>query len=324
MKYRPAAEEMSVGEDSFLDTTANLVGILIIIVVIVGAKAKVSTEKQFVEKAKAERSQNLDEPKRDVALAEQSLLEQAVAIREYELEAEYRRLERQAVLEKVVLARDAVEEKLASLDSKQREAIEKDTENEKLESEISKLMNLGGSDQVSPRPKVILEHLPTPMARTVFQKELHVMLKAGQVIVVPWDRLIEVLKQQIPLAAQRQASRNKLEDKIGPVGGFVMMYRMAAVPGGFELDRFELEPTSSVPSESVEETLRSTSRLSSEMAARNPRETVVTVWVYPDSFDDFRKLKAWLFTQGFLSAARPLPDGIRVGGSPQGSRSTAQ
>jgi hypothetical protein len=223
-----------------------------------------------------------------------------------------------------VLARDEIKEKLDKLDDEQREAIEKEGEIDKLQSELEKLQDLGGASQESPRPKIVLEHLPTPMARTVFQKELHVMLKEGRVIVIPWDRLIEVLKQQIPLAAQRQASRNRLEDKIGPVGGFVMMYRMAAVPGGFELDRFELEPTQSVPVESIEETMQSTSRLSIEMATRNPRETVVTVWVYPDSFDDFRKLKAWLFSQGFLCAARPLPDGVRVGGSPQGSRSTAQ
>jgi hypothetical protein len=324
MKHRSNGEDLSVGEDSFLDTIANLVGILIIIVVIVGAKAKVSTDKHFREQANAERQQGLEEPIKEVSVVEQTLLEQVVAIREYELEAEYRRLERQALLEKVVLARDEIKEKLDKLDDEQREAIEKEGEIDKLQSELEKLQDLGGASQESPRPKIVLEHLPTPMARTVFQKELHVMLKEGRVIVIPWDRLIEVLKQQIPLAAQRQASRNRLEDKIGPVGGFVMMYRMAAVPGGFELDRFELEPTQSVPVESIEETMQSTSRLSIEMATRNPRETVVTVWVYPDSFDDFRKLKAWLFSQGFLCAARPLPDGVRVGGSPQGSRSTAQ
>jgi hypothetical protein len=324
MKHRSNGEDLSVGEDSFLDTTANLVGILIIIVVIVGAKAKVSTERHFRQQAEAERKQGLEEPLKQVALLEQTLLEQAVTISEYELEAEYRRLERQALLEKVVLARAEVKEKLDKLDGQQRQAIEKEGEIDKLQSELDKLQALGGANQESPRPKIVLEHLPTPMARTVFQKELHVVLKAGSVIVVPWDRLIEVLKQQIPLAAQRQASRNKLEDKIGPVGGFVMMYRMAAVPGGFELDRFELEPTQSVPVDSIKDTMQSTSRLSIEMASRNPRETVVTVWVYPDSFDHFRKLKAWLFSQGFLCAARPLPDGVRVGGSPQGSRSTAQ
>ena len=162
------------------------------------------------------------------------------------------------------------------------------------------------------------------MARTVFHKEVHIMLKEGRIIVIPWDRLVGTLKQQAPLAAQRQASRGKLEDTLGPLAGFLMKYKMVAIPGGFELDRFELEPTSSVVSEPIEEALADTSRLGYELASRNPRETVVTVWVYPDSFDHYRSLKARLFSEGFLCAARPLPDGVRIGASPHGSRSAAQ
>ena len=115
-----------------------------------------------------------------------------------------------------------------------------------------------------------------------------------------------------------------LEDRLGPIGGFLMRYRMASIPGGFELERFELEPTESVPAEPLAEALQGSSRLAMELASRNPRETVVTVWVYPDSFDYFRTLKARLFAEGFLCAARPLPEGVRVGASPRGSRSSAQ
>ncbi len=43
------------------------------------------------------------------------------------------------------------------------------------------------------------------------------------------------------------------------------------------------------------------------MSSRVPAETVVTVWVYPDSFGEFRKLKSALYREGFLAAARPLP-----------------
>jgi hypothetical protein len=321
---RRNGEDMTIGEDSFLDTIANLVGILIIIVVIVGSKAKADAVNYGRELSQQDRSHELEEPLKAVAAVEQSLVDQVVKIREYEMEAEYRRLERQALLEQVVLAREAVEEKLKGLDQDQREIVERESEISKLQSDLDKLLQQSGAAEESPRPKIVLEHLPTPMARTVFQKELHVMLNEGKVTIIPWDRLIELLKQQIPLAAQRQASRQKLQDKLGPIGGFIMMYRMAAIPGGFELDRFELEPTATAPAETIAEAVEPTSRLSVELAARNPRETVVTVWVYPNSFDDFRKLKSKLFSDGFLCAARPLPEGMRVGGSPQGSRSAAQ
>jgi hypothetical protein len=153
---------------------------------------------------------------------------------------------------------------------------------------------------------------------------MHVQLKAGRLTVIPWDRLVGALKEQVPLAARRNASRTMLEDSLGPVGGFLMRYRMAAIPGGFELDRFEIESVDEQHGESFDEALAPGGRLRLELASRDPSETVVTVWVYPDSFEVFRQLKARLFEEGFLSAARPLPEGVRIGASPRGSRSSAQ
>lgn len=48
------------------------------------------------------------------------------------------------------------------------------------------------------------------------------------------------------------------------------------------------------------------------MSSRVPAETVVTAWVYPDSFGEFRKLKTALYREGFLAAARPLPPEILI------------
>jgi hypothetical protein len=317
-------DDSTVGEDSFLDTTANLVGILIILVVVVGVKTKVDAEAHGKAMVLSDRSQELEEPLRQAVALEDSYFQQLMEIEEYELETEYRRLERNAILEQVALTRDAAQQKLDQLDQDQQSRVEKNQRLEHLQSELDKVAQQMGSQEEQNRPEIILEHLPTPMARTVFQKELHVMLMNRRLSVIPWDRLVEILKEQIPLAAQRQASRGALEDTLGPVQGFLMKYRMAAIPGGFELDRFELQPTESVMSESMDQVLNGTSRLTLELVKRNPRETVVTVWVYPDSFDDFRDIKAYLFSEGFLCAARPLPEGVRIGASPRGSRSSAQ
>lgn len=317
-------DEASVGEDSFLDTIANLVGILIILVVIVGAKTKVDAEAFGRGLSKTERFQELEEPLSEAMAIQQALVSQLNSLEEYELENQYRSLERRALLEKVQLAREASKEVMNQLDEKQKTNVEKDHHISQLKSDLEKAIQQLGAKEDSARPEIILEHLPTPMARTVFHKELHIMLRQRQIIVIPWERLVETLKQQVPLTAQRQASRGKLEDSLGPLGGFLMKYKMVAVPGGFELDRFELEPTSSVIAEPLETALQESSRFAMELASRNPRETVVTVWVYPDSFDDYRTLKARLYSEGFLCAARPLPEGVRIGASPHGSRSAAQ
>ncbi len=318
-------EHISVGEDSFLDTTANLVGIMIILVVLVGSRTTTDAHEHGKElAAQVEAEHLLAEPVQRAQNLQHALVEQAIQIQEHTLESVYRRAERDRLLEQVTLARQAIEAELGATDDTQRHSIEKEQKLEQLESQLKKTNTMLGAAEQHKRPKIVLEHLPTPMAKTVFGRELHIRLQHGQVTVVPWDQLIEMLKSQLPLAAQRNASRGGIEETLGPVGGFMMRYKMAAVRGGFELDRFEIETTPDNNGESLDSALSSSGRLRLDLASRTPAETVVTVWVYPDSFDEFRLLKAALFDEGFLCAARPLPEGMRIGASPNGSRSSAQ
>ena len=53
-------------------------------------------------------------------------------------------------------------------------------------------------------------------------------------------------------------------------------------------------------------------------------DTTVTVWTYPDSYAAYRRLKETLQGMGFQCAARPMPEGELIGGSPHGSRSAAE
>ena len=76
--------------------------------------------------------------------------------------------------------------------------------------------------------------------------------------------------------------------------------------------------------EPLAEALQPGSEFRSRLASHKPQQTTVTIWVYPDSFDQFRALKAELFKLGYLTAGRPLPDGHPIGGSPDGSRSSAE
>ncbi|MEO8271248.1 MAG: hypothetical protein ABI557_16115 [Aureliella sp.] len=321
---RRHAEDASVGEDSFLDTIANLVGIMIILVVVVGSKTKIDAEAYGRELAEKAPPVELDEPVREVRALQQSLLDMQDQQRAYDLENAYRKLERDNILAQVILAREAVENHLKTLDSDKRTNIEQEQKLETLQTKLKEMTEKMGAAEETKRPKIVLEHLPTPMAKTVFHREMHVKLQNNRVSVIPWDRLVDTLKQQVPLAARRNASRNSLEDTLGPIGGWMMKYRMLTVPGGMELDRFELEPVTTDEDEPLEQACAPSGRLYMELASRNPSETVVTVWIYPESFDSFRNLKVYLFEQGFLSAARPMPNGLRIGASPSGNRSSAQ
>ncbi len=317
-------EEANHGEDSFLDTIANLVGILIILVVLIGGQTKVQAEARTREIAKQDIIDEALEPAAEAERLRSAALENIRQLEQYAVETEYRKLERDKLLELKLLAKADIDERISKIDAKQRERIEKTSQLEELESQLKDVGDRLNAPEETKRDKVVLEHLPTPMAKTVFTREMHVRLKNGRINIIPWDRLVSMLKEHAPMAARRAASRKVLDDRLGPVGGFIMNYRMVAIPGGFELDRFEIDVTPENIGETLEESLASGGALRGEMSSRVPAETVVTVWVYPDSFGAFRKLKTALYREGFLAAARPLPPDILIGASPRGSRSAAQ
>ena len=51
---------------------------------------------------------------------------------------------------------------------------------------------------------------------------------------------------------------------------------------------------------------------------------MLTFWVYPDSFKLYRTLQEACHAEGFVVAARPLPEGVLIEGSPYGSKSAGQ
>ncbi len=328
-------EEAAIGEDAFLDTIANLVGILIILVVIVGSKSY-SAAKIEVENELKEKVEQLDSPLAKTKSLNQDLQKQVEELRNYDREVVYRDSERMAIMDRVTMAERIVEEELQSVDHATKAKIEKDSEMSELERQLANLLNQQGEIQSIEQNTAVLQHLPTPMAKTVFGRELHVMMRGGKVAVIPWERLIETLKGEARRSAERNSQKDRFVNQLGPIDGFLMTYGLKSQSGimsngqsarlarTIELEKFELEATSDVVRESIAETLGMGGRLRLELASFSSQHTTVTVWVYPDSFNEFRTLKERLFSEGFLCAARPLPFNVRIGASPRGSASTAQ
>ena len=74
------------------------------------------------------------------------------------------------LLDQVVVARTGPTQKLDQLDGQQREAVEQEQLIARLQSELDKAVHEAGATEAADRPEIILEHLPTPMARTVFRR----------------------------------------------------------------------------------------------------------------------------------------------------------
>ena len=329
------SEDTAIGEDAFLDTIANLVGILIILVVIVGSRSY-ATAKIAVEQELKNKVEKLESPVGKSKNLDQDLQKQHDELRSYDLEINYRDSERMAVLDRVTVAERMVEEELKKIDESARERIETEQEMSDLQKQLANLLQQQGDVQSIEQSTAILQHLPTPMAKTVFGRELHVMMRGSKAAVIPWERLIDALKNEARRSAERNSQKDRFVNQLGPIDGFLMTYGLKSQSGimsngstarlarTIELEKFELEPTSEVIYESVTETMSNGGRLRLELASYTAQHTTVTVWVYPDSFNEFRILKENLFTEGFLCAARPLPFNVRVGASPRGSASTAQ
>jgi hypothetical protein len=332
-RVRPADE--APGQDSFLDIVANLVGILIILVMIVGARAK---------DAMVQAERELDPPEIvDVEIAKNAFvavrhdLENLIGrIQRQDIEIAYRRLERDRALEIITAAERELERRRGELSDQQREAHDLQVRLAAAERELLDLKRSREAVELATPGVTVIEHRPTPLAKTVFGQEVHFQLKAGRVALVPIDELVERFKAEAKEKAWKLRDAPQITETVGPVRGFRLRYTLKRVAQQIEtragvvsqqrveLDHFVLVPVRDDLGEPLETALQPGSELRSVLAAYDPHQATVTVWVYPDSFDLFRQLKESLFQTGFLTASRPLPQGEPISGSPQGTRSAVQ
>ncbi len=314
------------GQDSFLDIVANLVGILLILIMVIGARATDAMVRNMHEPQEPG-------PQIDVAAAraaaesvEQDIHEVDARIKRQELEIAYRRRERDRMLQVIGQVEQELDGEKQNLNDEQRAQVDVQRqlamardEWEDLHIQLEALRNAPDSPQV-------IKHLPTPMAKTVFGRELHFRLHAGRIAYVPWDELVERLQEDAPNQIGKLRDAPRVTESIGPIHHFRMTYTLRHSQDGrrAELERFVLVPTRNDLGERVEDIANPSSQFENILSQYDPNRTTVTVWVYPDSFEQFRELKMQLFRRGYAAAGRPLPAGHPIGGSPEGTRSAAQ
>jgi hypothetical protein len=99
--------------------------------------------------------------------------------------------------------------------------------------------------------------------------------------------------------------------------------RMGASGVRLGLTHWQVHPQSGVIAETAAQALHPQSRFLEVLRTADLGSTL-TFWVYPDSFGLHRELQGFVHRQGFEVAARPLPEGVPIIGSPSGSHSVAQ
>jgi hypothetical protein len=198
-----------------------------------------------------------------------------------------------------------------------------------VEQELSRLTN-------EPPPVKRLDHQLTPVGRIVAGKEVHFRLSGNRISYVPMDELVERLKADIERRKEVMLTRPAFQGTVGPLQGYTMDYVLQR--DGMTLsEEFKygsgmmrmtvtgwiLRPSPEVASESLEEALQPDSLFHQHLYQAGTSATV-TCWVYPDSFGLHRTLKQHAHEIGYWVASRPLPEGVPIAGSPNGSKSLAQ
>ena len=168
-----------------------------------------------------------------------------------------------------------------------------------------------------------LQHKVTPMSRAVQGEEMHFRLSQSRIARVPLQDLVERLVNQAKRQKDWLAKFHQHQGMVGPIGGFSMQYIVERQGPMVSVTGFKIIPENDLKAETAEEAARLGSNFHQALQSAKPGSTL-TFWVYPDSFPMFRQMQAIAHESGFNVAARPIPFGVPISGSPNGSRSAAQ
>jgi len=185
-------------------------------------------------------------------------------------------------------------------------------------------------------PAVEVRHRLAPISQEVTGEELHFRVSGGRVAVVPLSLFVDRIKMQMERQKDWLSGHGRHEAVVGPVDGFTMHYQVERKPlsaldrnrlgyGAYRIgiSHWEIIPEPDLKGETPEEALRRGSKFA--LAVRTaPDNATLTFWIYPDSFHAYRVLQAACQAEGFVVAARPLPPGMSIAGSPDGTRSAGQ
>jgi hypothetical protein len=202
-------------------------------------------------------------------------------------------------------------------------------ERDKVQKELTTLRQL-------PRPKSASILSKAPVARPAFSDEHHFELRHDRITFIDLNRLMELTRADAQVRIRMSDRSPAVSNRVGPVGAFWLEYELVrAVPGTmeemldrknirFELSGWELLPDGENRGETFESTRGPLSEYSRAINRISTGRATITLWVYPDSFALFRKIRNDLTDRGFSVAARPLPEGMTIRGSPMGTQSAAQ
>ncbi|NUQ65658.1 MAG: hypothetical protein HUU20_24575 [Pirellulales bacterium] len=338
MHSRKATDEGAIGHDSFLDIVANIVGILIILVMVVGVRARnapVQAPPDDAEDLKPmvselERNQMVQQNLyNDVARA----AEQIAAIQRESLA---RHQERTRLATAVAALEHQIQSRRSELSTGSQEDFDLARRLSDSRIRLEQLRQQREYALESKPEATLIECYPTPLSAAVDDHETHFQLRGERIAYIPLDQLVERFKYDARRQANKLFDLPELTDTIGPLGGFRFRYTLVRQDVSIDtqvatgratyarLKRWTLIPIANDLGEPIDNALAEGSEFRRVIGGLDPEKSTITIWTYPDSFSAFRRIKQELHRLGFATAGRPLPEGVPISGSPEGSKSAAE
>jgi hypothetical protein len=353
IRRRRKIREIPFSFDSFLDIVANVVGIIIRLILVVWVGARSYSSLQYATKTEAGTSavspaQEITDPLEEELARQRSglegsrqrLLEQLRQLGrlekdELQLKGELATLDARAAsltleqqdLAKTFATRETIV-KQAALSEAELRRRSKD-----LDEEIRRLA------QMEP-PKKLL-HYRTPVSRTVQSEELFFECKKGHVTFIDISALLLEVRRRNEENANLLRTTWQASDVIPAVGAFQLRYTLererdildamsstarpeASGTFRYGLSEWQIEPVAPTRGETGDAALAPGSEFRQAVDGVDPQLTTITFWVYPDSFELFRRLRDYLYEREVMVAGRPLPDGVPIASSRRGTASRGQ
>jgi hypothetical protein len=351
IRRRRRAREIHFSFDSFLDVVTNVVGIIIrlILVVWVGARSYSSVQAIYHKApngASAAREptdplqQELERHRQELADAQARLLEQLRQVQltednEHKTESEEAELhDQQQELERAGAALDrSVKDKGAGSQAAALSLAELRQRQQKLTEELKAM------EKLPPLKKTL--RYRTPISHPIHTEELLFECCQGRVTFVDVATMLADVKDAMEEKAKLLRSTWQVTDQTRASGAFRLRYTLerqrdtlnsafaAAGPSAhgdfsYAMTEWVAEPVAPMRGEDAAVALAKESEFRLLVDALDPQQSVVTFWVYPDSFGLYRQLRDYLYERDITVAGRPLPEGVPITCSRRGTRSRGQ
>jgi hypothetical protein len=339
MKRAEIEGDQMPGQDSFLDVITNIVGILILLVLVVGLRTSRSVRDARTA-APCDSVQSGDK----VQQACNSALSMELDVRDLvhrlgnaHEEADAHDAQRLWLNTAIAQAEQAIADRRSKLSTDEQRDFDVRRKLKDVQATYDDLtrQQIALASREPASEEIRCE--PTPMAKAVTGKELHLLLSDDFVAIVPFDELLEAMKKDFTENEWRLKNQDEMVRTIGPINGFRLKFwfvkediMRSSDAGTYMLgnitrfSRCYFLPITTPIGEPMADALRPNSELFQRLRHLRSDGTTITIWIHPGNYAQLLQLKREIRAAGFQIAVRPLPKGMPIGAARHGSRSLSE